>query len=992
MNFTRLQITSLAIALIHGLFFLTPVAYGQSNAKTPLTYTGNISDTFLEESIRWREIGPARGGRSCTVTGIENDPMVFYAGYTGGGVWKTTDAGLSWKNISDGYFGGSIGAVAVYQKDPNIIYVGEGEKTVRGNVSSGNGMWKSTDAGKTWTHIGLKNSKLIARIRIHPDNPDIVYAAVLGNLWKDSEDRGVYKTTNGGKTWKKILYSNARSGAVDLTLDPNNFNTIYASTYNVRRNGYRLDSGGEGSHLWKSVDGGETWDILSDNPGMPKGLMGNIGVAVSPVNAERVWAIVESKQGGLYRSDDGGKTWTHTSDYVELYQKAYYYMRVYADPANVDKVYVLNTRYHTSTDGGHTFESRRGEHVDHHDLWINPKHPNIAALANDGGIQISQNGMRSWSSPHNQTTAQIYRVSADNEFPFNIYGGQQDWGTIRIPHTERPFSYEEDSKNAAWESTAGGESGYVAADPTNPDIVYAGTYKGYMMRKDHKTGQVRSVNIWPVNPAGWGVEVMKYRFNWNFPVFFSPHQNNKLYTASNYLHVTTNEGHSWKVISPDLTRGEPHTLKSSGGLISDDNTGVEFYGTIITATESPYEKGVLWTGSDDGYIHISKNDGDDWRNVTPKDLPKNAMVNDIVAHPFVKGGAYMAATAYKFGDYTPYLYKTTDYGENWQRIDATIPSEQYTRTIEADPGRKGLLYAGTERGIYVSFDDGASWKSFQLNLPITPVRDLLVKDNKLIAATHGRGFWIIDDLGVLHQISDAISAKHSYLFKPNVAYRPGNVNFSLFSDRGTDATLHILTTDKDTVRSFNFKKLNGGKLQSWDMRYPGFERFEGMHFYSSPNRGPRAVPGTYIAQFVSGEDIISQSFEILKDPRLIVTQEELQQQFDFLIKVRDAVSKANNTLTEVRALRKSLPKKHKRSKIADQLKKIENQMQDERIVGGRDPLKYGVRLNNRLAFLLADQQRGDFPPTVQAEKVFAELYKELEEIINQINTIKQKIK
>ena len=990
MQFKQLKYAILSIAFASFIGCKTNTTKQQKNTETTPKYTGVVSGSFLEKSIQWREIGPTRAGRSCTVSGVENNPLVFYAGYTGGGVWKTNDAGISWNNISDGYFGGSIGAVAVYQKNPNIIYVGEGEKTVRGDVSTGNGIWKSIDGGTTWKHIGLKKSKLIARIRIDPNNPDIVYVAVLGNPWKDTEDRGIYKTTNGGKTWNKILYANERSGAIDLSLDPNNSNIIYATTYRVRRNGFRLDSGGKGSHLWKSTNAGKTWELLSDNKGMPKGLLGNIGIAISPLNSNRIWAIVESKQGGLYRSDDAGKTWIQTSSYVELYQKAYYFNRVYADPTNIDKVYVLNTRYHTSTDGGYTFESKRGIHVDHHDLWINPKQPNIVAIANDGGIQISQNGMQTWSSAFNQTTAQIYRVSADNAFPFNIYGGQQDWGSLRISHLAEPFKYEADSNNESWQATAGGESGYVAADPNNPNIVYAGTYKGYMMRKDHSTNQTRSVNIWPMNPAGWGSGVMKYRFNWNFPVFFSPHQTNKLFAASNYLHLSTDEGHSWKTISPDLTRAEPHTLKSSGGLISDDNTGVEFYGTIITALESPYEEGVFWTGSDDGLIQVSKNGGEQWKNRTPKDLPKNAMVNDIVANPFVKGGAYMAATAYKFGNYTPYLYKTLDYGKTWERIVSGIPSEQFTRTIEADPKRKGLLYAGTEWGIYVSFNDGASWKSLQLNLPTTSVRDLLVKDNKLIVATHGRGFWIIDDLAVLHQISDEISTKSSYLFKPNVAYRPGKVNFSFFSNNEKDAVLKISKKNGDSVMSFNFKKMKESKLLSWDMRYPGFTPFEGMHFYSSPNKGPKAVPGVYNAKFISGKDTITQTFEIRKDPRLTVTQKELEEQFAFLMKVRSAVSKANNTLTEIRILRTNVS--DKKSALHKTLQGLENQLQDERIVGGRDPLKYGVRLNNRLAFLLADQQRGDFPPTIQAEEVFSELDTDLKKIIKQLNSIKKELK
>ena len=953
---------------------------------------------FAEKSIQWREVGPMRGGRSCAVAGIVNDPLTYYAGYTGGGVWKTTDAGTSWNNISDGYFGGSIGAVSVAESDANIIYVGEGEKTVRGDFSSGWGMWKSTDAGKTWNHIGLKESRSISRIRIHPTNPDIVYVAVIGDLWKSSNERGVYKTIDGGKTWNKILFANADAGAIDLTFDPSDTNTLYATTYRVRRNGYRLDSGGIGSDLWKTTDAGKTWKKLTNNPGLPKTTVGNIGITVSPVNPNRLYAMIEAKKGGMYRSDDAGKTWVYTSGYVELYQKAYYYMRLYADPKDENKVTVLNTRYHISNDGGKTFTSHKASHVDNHDMWIDPINPKRIALAHDGGVQITFNDRETWSTVFNQTTAQFYRVSTDNAFPFNMYSGQQDWGTLRIANTTTPGNYNEDSNNSPWTSTAGSESGYVAADPLNNKIVYGGTFKGYMMRKDHTTGQLRSVNIWPVNPAGHGVEVMKYRFNWNFPIFFSPHNPKKLYAASNHLHVTYDEGNSWEVISPDLTKADPETMRSSGGEISDDNTGVEFYATIFTAKEAANEKGVIWTGSDDGLVHVTKNNGENWKNSTPTDFPQNAMVNDISIDPKIKGQAYIAVTSYKFGDYTPYLYKVSNYGATWEKITNGIPNQYYTRTIEADTKRPGLLFAGTEWGMYISFDYGKHWSPFQNNLPITSIRDLEVKNNKLIAATHGRGFWIIDDVSVIRQISDSVLVKKQHLFKPPVTYRGmgTEIKFYLKSlTKNKTIEIRIINEKNQVIRTFSTspkkgkKKLkvsNGVNTIQWEQRYEGFKEFEGLHFYSSPNRGPYAFPGNYKVELKVGNEIVSQNFELKKDPRLTVTQEELKQQFNYLIKVRDAVSLANNTLTEIRNLRKT---SKPNSKKAKKLRKLENLLQDERIVGGRDPLKYGVRLNNRLAFLLTDQQRGDYPPTVQAEEVFELLYVQLQDVIQQIKNIKK---
>lgn len=705
---------------------------GQKNTSAEITGF----DEGLFESQQWRCIGPFRGGRSAAVCGVPGKPNLYYMGATGGGVWRTKDGGQTWVNISDGFFGGSIGAIAVSEYDPNVIYVGGGEVTVRGNVSYGYGMWRSTDAGKTWKHIGLENSKHIPRIRIHPKDPDLVYAAVLGDLYKPGMDRGIYRSKDGGETWEKVLFVNENAGAVDLLLDPNNPRIIYASTWRVRRTPYSLSSGGEGSALWKSTDSGETWTNISAKPGLPEGVWGISGVAVSPLNSERVWAIIENDKGGIFRSEDGGENWVKVNDSRALRQRAWYYSRIYADTQDEDILYVMNVRYHKSKDGGKTFNAYNAPHGDHHDLWIAPEDNQRMVIADDGGAQVTFDGGENWSTYHNQPTAQFYRVITDEHFPFRIYGAQQDNSTVRIAHRTTGSSIGERD----WESTAGGESAHVAVSPEDNDIVYGGSYGGFLTRLDHKSKQTQGINVWPDNPMGYGAEGMKYRFQWNFPIFFSPHNPKRLYAASNHLHVTENGGQSWEIISPDLTRNDSTKLVSSGGPITQDNTGVEYYCTIFAAAESPHEEGVIWTGSDDGLVHLTRDGGQHWQNVTPQNLPKWMMINSIEIDPFNKAGVYLAGTRYKLGDYRPYLYKTEDFGKTWKQITDGIDPEHFTRVLRADPQRQGLLYAGTETGMYVSFDDGQNWQSMQLNLPIVPITDLAVKDDHLIAATQGRSF------------------------------------------------------------------------------------------------------------------------------------------------------------------------------------------------------------------------------------------------------------
>lgn len=1001
------------------LLFISSFAFAQQRGNTAISY-----DQKLYEGMVWRELGPFRGGRSCTITGVRDNPKLYYFGGVGGGVWRTQDAGQTWENISDGYFGGTIGAVSVAESDPNVIYVGEGEQTLRNNTASGWGVWKSTDAGATWKHIGLTDSKHITRIRIHPKNPDIVYVAALGNLWKPNEMRGIFRSMDGGQTWKKTLYINDQAGIADLILDPNNPRIMYASTWNMKRNGYRMDSGGLDSKLWKSTDGGETWENLSDKQGMPKGTLGIIGVTVSPKNSNRIWAIIENKEeGGVYRSDDGGKTWTKLSQQRALLQRAWYYCRIYADTQNEDLVYVMNVSYGVSKDGGKTFELKNAPHGDHHDLWIDPNNNQRMAIADDGGGQISNDGGNSWTTYHNQPTAQFYRVSVDNHFPYRIYGAQQDNTSVRISHRSAGNTITPKD----WTALAIGESAHLAPDPQNPEIIYGSDYKGYMSMQNIATGQERSTNVYPDLPAGSGAEVMKYRFNWNYPVFFSPHNPKKLYAGSNHLHVTYNGGESWETISPDLSRGEPETIKSSGGPITQDNTGAEYYANIFAATESPYTDGEIWTGSDDGLVHVTTDGGKNWKNITPTMSPKYNMMNAIDVNPFVKGGAYIAATSYKFGDYTPYIYRTLDYGKTWSLITKGIPAEEFVRVVRADPKRKGLLYAGTEKGVWVSFDDGESWSKLQMNLPPVPIHDLAVKNDNLIAATHGRSFWLIDDLTPLQQLTKEMNTQDVVLFKPMPSYRmaggdnreepklegqnhPNGVMIHYFVknvEEKAEVKLEILEQGGTVIQTFSNKAKEkadqitvkaGGNRFVWNMRYQGYKIFQGMVFYGSPNLGPKAVPGKYQVKLTINGKSLTQEFEILKDPRISTSQEDFQAQFDFLMKVRNKVSEANEGIINLRKIKTDLTylknktgEDEKNKDIGEAIKKfeeelgvIENNIHQTKNSSVQDPLNYGIKLNNRLAHLMVEQAQGDFRPTKQGEEVREKLSKLVDEELQKL--------
>jgi photosystem II stability/assembly factor-like uncharacterized protein len=1014
------------------------LAAGANLMSTRAQQTTSAASGNPLSGLRWRNIGPHRGGRSVAVAGVASQPNVYYFGGTGGGVWKTTDGGVNWEPVSDGQpFGtGTVGAIAVSQSDPNVVYVGMGESCIRGNFSHGDGVYKSTDAGKTWRRAGLEDSRIIGRIHVHPKNPDLVYVAALGHAAGPNEQRGVFRSKDGGKNWERVLFKSNKAGAVDLSMDPSNPSVLYAAIWEAKRTPYSLESGGPDSGLWKTTDGGDTWTDISRNQGLPKGVMGRIGVAVSPANPERVYAIVEAEDGGVFRSDNGGRTWAKVNENRNLRQRAWYYTHIYADPKVADTMYVLNTGFYKSVDGGRTYTTIQVPHGDNHDLWLAPDDPNRMINSNDGGANVSFNGGRTWSE-QDQATAQFYRVALDNDFPYHVYGAQQDNSTVKIASrtTGSGITVRD------WEESAGGESGWLAPHPKNSDIVFGGSYGGLITRLDHRTGQERNVNAWPDNPMGWGAEGMKYRFQWNFPILFSPHEPHPLYIGGHVLFKSTNEGQSWQIISPDLTRNDKSKLGPSGGPITKDNTSVEYYCTIFALAESPVAKGVIWAGSDDGLVHVTR-DGHaakpNWENVTKNipGLPEWAQINSIEASPHDAATAYFAATLYKADDFRPYLYKTGDYGKTWKKITTGIPDNAFTRVIREDPNRRGLLYAGTETGIYVSFNDGENWQSLQLNLPVTPITDIAVhkRDKDLVVATQGRSFWIIDDLPVLHQWKSEIAQADAHLFKPEESYRMPGAGFRIPSGAAIgenppagvsvwyhlkdkpkgDVRIEILEASGKSVKRFSSRapetsagggggeEGGGGRFRgaparapaekglnrfAWDLRYPDATTFPGMILWAGNTSGPRAVPGNYQVKLTVDGKTLTEAFELKKDPRVPTTQEEFQKQFDLLTKIRNKFSETSEAITNIRDVRKQANDYAARVKdqpnakpivdaakdLSAKLTAIEEELYQTKNQSNQDPLNYPIRLNNKLAALAGSIAGADAQPTDQQVAVYEDL-------------------
>jgi photosystem II stability/assembly factor-like uncharacterized protein len=986
--------------------------------------------TDLLNTLKFRQIGPFRGGRSVAVAGVPSQPDTYYFGAVGGGVFKTTDSGLTWDPVSDGQLKtGSVGALAVADSDPNVVYAGMGEACVRGNATHGDGVYKSVDAGRTWRNVGLEDSYHIGAVRVHPKDPNTVYVAALGHLWGPNEMRGVYRTTDGGATWKQVLKRSNTAGAVDIAMDPGNPRVLYAAMWEISRKPWRMDSGGPGSGLFKSTDGGDNWTEISHAPGLPKGVLGRIGLTVSPANTERVWALVEAADGGLFRSDNGGRNWTKVNDQNDLKQRAWYYAHIFADPKNADVVYALNVGMHRSIDGGRTFSTMRPPHGDNHGLWIAPNDPNRMIQSNDGGATITRDGGRTWSSVDNQPTAQFYRVALDQDFPYNIYGAQQDNSTVRIASRTAGGSI----TAADWYDVGGGESGWIAPDPRNSQIVYAGSYDGLLTRQDKRTGQSRNINAWPDNTMGYGVEAMKYRFQWSFPIVFSPHDPKALYIGSNVLMRTTNEGQNWEVISPDLTRNDKSKMGTSGGPITQDNTSVEYYCTIFTIIESPVGKGVIWAGSDDGLVHVTRDGGKKWDNVTPPGMPEWIRINSIDASAHDAGTAYVAATNYQMDDFRPYLYKTTDYGKTWKKIVNGIPSNAFTRVVREDPNRKGLLVAGTETGLYLSFDDGENWKSFQLNMPVTPITDMQFhkREKELVIGTEGRSFWVLDDVGMLYQLNGFAGTEDAKLFQPRDTYRfggggrgggggragagggqnpPGGaeVQFFLKARPQGEVTLEFLDAAGKSVNKFSTREaprpqagpaddeenpFRGGPparltAQSgmnrfvWNLRYPDATTFPGLIMWAGSTTGPRVSPGKYTARLTVDGKTQTQAFEVKKDPRLETTPEEYARQLSLSLQVRDKLSDTNDAVIRIRELRKQLDEYAKRDskKVADaakalnqKLTEVEEALYQTKNRASEDPLNYPIKLNNKLAHVLGVVQSSDNQPTQQSYMVYEDL-------------------
>ncbi|MFN8062029.1 MAG: hypothetical protein U0Q12_22950 [Vicinamibacterales bacterium] len=966
-------------------------------------------DPSLLGGLAWRSIGPYRGGRVTAVAGVVGQSQVYYMGSTGGGVWKTEDAGITWRNVTDGFVKtGSVGAIAVAPSDPNVVYVGMGEACLRANLSSGDGLYKSTDAGRTWTHIGLPDSRQIGRIRVHPTDPSLVYVAAVGHPFGPNQERGLFRSRDGGRTWQRVLFVNDRTGAVDVDLDAKHPSTIYATTWQVLREPWGITAGGPGSDVYKSVDGGDTWTRLT--VGLPAGDKERIGVSVSPADSNRVYVTLEASEGGVYKSDDAGATWQHMNDSIDVRSRSYYYAHIFADPIERDTVYVFSAKsFYRSKDGGRTLEVVRAPHGDFHDLWIDPHDNRRMVNGNDGGACITFNGGESWSTLDNQPTGQFYVVATDNAVPYRIYGSQQDNTTVSIPsRTSGPGITATD-----WYPVGGGESGYLAPHPAVPEVSFGGSYWGLITRYDHRTREVRNVTVWPDYPGGRQAADMRYRFQWTFPIIMSRHAPHALYAGANVVFKSLDEGQSWTVISPDLTRNDKD--KERGGRLE------EFYSTVFTLAESPRQRGVIWAGSDDGLVQVTRDDGATWTNVTPPDLQPYTRVNIIDASPHDAAAAYVAANRYQLDDDRPFIYRTTDYGRTWSLIVQGLPPRTFVRTVREDPKRRGLLYAGTETGVFVSFDAGDRWQSLQLNLPVVPITDLTVKNDDLVASTQGRGFWILDDLTTLHQVDAADTTRAVRVFRPRDTARSRGafgraagamgqnppvgvvVRYFLAATPSDAVTLEFLDAQDRVVQRFSsadrgrtaVPAAKGVNRFEWDMRYPDAQGIDkGTYLFGGNLRGPVALPGEYRVRLTAGGDTQTMPFTITPNPQSPATADDLARQFEFLMALRDRVSRVHGTINEINALEAAVGQAVDGAKAVDRggriaeagaklrarVLEVRHELWEPRFTGFDDQtLLYDLKLNNRIAALQGYVQGADRAPTDQVLAVSAELSKAFDE-------------
>ena len=968
-------------------------------------------DVFFKEALKWRNIGPFRGGRSLTAIGVPSQPLTYYFGSVGGGVWKTIDGGLEWSNISDGYFKtGSVGALAVSESDPNVIYAGMGEACIRPVMTShGDGVYRSTDAGDTWSHIGLDESRTISQVIVHPKNSDLVYVAVQGDQYTNSKTRGIYRSFDGGENWEKVLYVNEHAGASGLSMDRTNPRILYASFWDHQRKPWQMRSGGEGSGIYKSIDGGNTWEKLTK--GLPD-KMGKTDVSVSGANSKRVYVIAEAEKGGLFRSDDGGKSFKRMNSDRVLIARSWYYIHVFADPQDENVVYVLNAPFMKSTDGGKSFNNMSVPHGDNHGLWINPFNNQNMINANDGGANISFNGGKSWSTQKNQPTAQFYRVITDNRFPYFVYGGQQDNSSVAIPSRTKGRGIDWSD----WYRAAGCESAYLAFDPDNPLELYGGCYQGLIEKLNVMTLKSRSIMAYEYLGLGSIPRDQKFRFNWNAPIFTSPHDPNTIYHAGNVLFKTVDGGDSWEVISPDLTKNDDAKHDMGSEPFTNEAAGGEVYNTIMYAVESQHKDGTIWTGSDDGLIHITRDGGTNWKNVTPRGMDEG-MVNAIEISPHNPGTAYVAFTKYKFGDLSPYIYKTTNYGSTWTQKSKGILDDAFVRVVREDPAQKDLLYAGTETGLYLSMNGGKLWTSFQLNLPTVPITDLTIRNNDLIASTQGRAFWILDDLTPLHQYNKTLKKKDFHLFSPRVAYRtsggssesktmgqnPPSGAIIIYHianefDKDSTLTLEILNQSETVIRTITNKSgqsaktfgapYSGAKIPAkqginryiWNLRVDDLVMVPDISFYGS-YAGYRVGPGDYKIRLTIGETSMEQPLTVQHDPRMDIrvrdTQAHQKLMSDIYIKINDL----HTAIVKARSIRSQIKKMNNRIKEMGNMEEListgklaikaidnwEGQVVQTEMKTFQDVVNFINRLNAHMINLLETIDSAD-PPLTQGQR------------------------
>lgn len=969
-----------AVTLIGSILLGDPQAGGKTGGVLADT---RAAPAAVLAALEWRSVGPLRGGRSIAIAGSTARPFEYFFGATGGGLWKTSDGGLSWLPVTDQQIGSSsVGAVAVAPSNPDIVYVGMGEVQLRGNVMQGDGIYRSTDAGRTWRHLGLSETLIISRIRIDPRNPEVVFAAALGDPTQPSAARGVYRSRNGGGTWQKVLFRDEVTGAVDLAGDPKDPDVLYAAMWQVQRLPWRLWSGGPGSGLFKSVDGGEHWTELTTSAGFPAGPLGKIGVAVSGADSRRLYAIVEAKAGGLYRSDDAGRSWTLANGNRDLWQRAFYFNRIAADPRDRDTVYVLNFMLARSTDAGATYTLIEGPHADYHDLWIDPEHPQRMIAANDGGATVSVNGAATWT-PQHYATAQLYRVETTADFPYHVVACQQDNTSVAVPsiHSEYP-AVARSPQGSYFYEVGGGESGWVAPHPAKPDIFFAGS-TNTLTRFDRRTSQTRDLQPWPRTVMGEPARDMPERWNWTYPLVFSPVPPHDLYAGSQHVWRSRDEGTTWQKISGDLTRADPETLGETGGPIILDQDGPEVYATVFALAPSRLERDTVWAGSDDGLVHVTRNGGRDWTLVTPPGLPPHTRISVIESSPHAAGRALVAAKRNQLGDRQPFLFRTDDYGASWTRIDGSLPRFDFAHVIREDPVRPGLLFAGTEHGVYVSFDDGAEWRSLRLNLPDVQVPDLKVERHDLVIATHGRSFYVLDNIAPLRQWSSAIVGEAMYLFKPDGVYRsaqPARIDVMLKAPVN-GARVEILDHDGAVIRELTIPaSLPAGHHRfTWDLRTRGATVFPGMVLEApSPARGVVVPPGEYRVKLTAAGTATTQTFVVRPDPRLSLTDADYAAQYALALRVRDAASRANEGVIRIREAKRRLADGPQARELVAALSAIEGELYQVKNQSPKDKIALPIRLNDRLAGLLALIQMGDGPPTAAASSVATQLIGELD--------------